>query len=125
MFCFCKSTFLEEIAAQHLDHTMAVSNHDLKLPRTLFSEHLHATLDSQVTFFLDFCPQSDSVTKLTTQKDSTTFETNSTFHERCPKYQKLGLGLNLKEYTSSFAPASQQRIKRLKPTNTRFKQQFD
>ena len=41
------------------------------------------------------------------------------------KFQKLGLGLNLKECTSSFAPASQQRIKRLKPTNTRLKQQFE
>ena len=41
------------------------------------------------------------------------------------KSQKLGLGLNLKECTSSFAPASQQRIKRLKPTNTRLKQQFE
>ena len=41
------------------------------------------------------------------------------------KVQKLGLGLNLKECTSSFAPASQQRIKRLKPTNTRLKQQFE
>ncbi len=48
-----------------------------------------------------------------------------TFNERCPKCQKLGLGLNLKEYTSSFAPASQQRIKIIKPTNTRFKQQSD
>ena len=51
--------------------------------------------------------------------------TTSRFHQRCPKFQKLGLRLNLKEYTSSFAPASQQRIKKLKPTNTRFKQQFD
>ena len=38
--------------------------------------------------------------------------------------QKFGLGFNLKEYTSSFAPASQQRIKRLNQrmerTNTRF-----
>ena len=41
------------------------------------------------------------------------------------KFEKLGLGLNLKECTSSFAPASQQRIKRLKPTNTRLKQQFE
>ena len=44
-------------------------------------------------------------------------------------YQKLGLGLNFKKYNSSFAPASQQRIKRLnqrrKRKNTRFKQQFD
>ena len=41
------------------------------------------------------------------------------------KFQKLGLGLNLKECTSSFAPASQQRIKRLKPTNTRLKHQSE
>ena len=41
------------------------------------------------------------------------------------KFEKLGLGLNLKECTSSFAPASQQRVKRLKPTNTRFKHQSD
>ena len=40
-------------------------------------------------------------------------------------FQKLGLGLNLKECTSSFAPASQQRIKRLKPTNTRLKHQSE
>ena len=26
---------------------------------------------------------------------------NITFHERCPKYQKLGLGLNLNEYRRS------------------------
>ena len=44
---------------------------------------------------------------------------------KMPKVSKLGLALNLKKCTSSFAPASQQRIKRLKPTNTRFKQQFD
>ena len=31
----------------------------------------------------------------------------------------------LASITSSFAPASQQRIKRLKPTNTRLKQQFE
>ena len=31
----------------------------------------------------------------------------------------------LSSITSSFAPASQQRIKRLKPTNTRLKQQFE
>ena len=43
-----------------------------------------------------------------------------------PKVSKVKkYGLNLKECTSSFAPASQQRIKRLKPTNTRLKQQFE
>ena len=41
------------------------------------------------------------------------------------KFQKLGLGLNLKECTSSFAPASQQIIKRLKATNTRLKHQSE
>ena len=41
------------------------------------------------------------------------------------KSEKLGLGLNLKECTSSFAPASQQRTKRLKPTNMRLNQQFE
>ena len=41
------------------------------------------------------------------------------------QFQKLGLGLNLKECTSSFAPASQQRIKILKPTNMRLKQQSE
>ena len=41
------------------------------------------------------------------------------------KCQKIGLGLKLKECTSSFAPASQQRIKRLKPTNTRLKHQSE
>ena len=43
-----------------------------------------------------------------------------------PKVSKVKkLELNIKECTSSFAPASQQRIKRLKPTNTRLKQQFE
>ena len=41
------------------------------------------------------------------------------------KFEKLGLGLNLKECTLSFAPASQQRIKKLKPTNTRLKHQSE
>ena len=40
-------------------------------------------------------------------------------------FEKLGLGLNLKECTSSFAPASQQQIKILKPTNTRLKHQSE
>ena len=55
--------------------------------------------------------------------------TKLTKRHKNQNYQKLGLGLNFKKYNSSFAPASQQRIKRLnqrrKRTNTRFKQQFD
>ena len=41
------------------------------------------------------------------------------------KFEKLELGLNLKECILSFAPASQQTIKRLKPTNTRLKHQSE
>ena len=36
-------------------------------------------------------------------------------------YQKLGLGLNFKKYNSSFAPASQQRIKRLNQSSKKKK----
>ena len=36
---------------------------------------------------------------------------NLNISSKMPKASKLGLGLNLKEYTSSFAPASQQKIK--------------
>ena len=43
-----------------------------------------------------------------------------------PEVSKVRIRVKLKrEYSSSFAPASQQRIKRLKPTNTRLKQQFE
>ena len=36
-------------------------------------------------------------------------------------FLKLGLGLNLKDCTSSFAPASQQRIKRLNQSSSKNK----
>ena len=48
-----------------------------------------------------------------------------TFSNLCACVCVCMCGLSLKECTSSFAPASQQRIKRLKPTNTRLKQQFE
>ena len=36
---------------------MAVSKHDLKPSGACFFENLHAALDSQVPFLLDFCPR--------------------------------------------------------------------
>ena len=81
------------------------------------SENSHAALDWEVTLL-----RCGAVpTKL---QNSTTPK----IHKN-QNYQKLGLGLNFKKYNSSFAPASQQRIKRLnqrrKRTNTRFKHQSD
>ena len=39
----------------NLDHTMAVPKNNLK-PSGTFFEQLHATLDSQVSFFVNLCP---------------------------------------------------------------------
>ena len=44
-------------------YAVALSKDDLKHPGTFFSEKLHATLDSQVTFCMDVCPKGPRATK--------------------------------------------------------------
>ena len=47
-------------------YAVALSKHDLKPSGTFVSEKLHATLDSQVTFFHQILPpEGDLATKLT------------------------------------------------------------
>ena len=56
MFCFVNPYFLAEGAVFFEILLLAVSKHDLK-PSGTFFENLHAGLDSQVPFLLDFCPR--------------------------------------------------------------------
>ena len=54
-FYFVNLYFLVQIATFFEIFKLAVSKHDLK-PSGTFFENLHAALDSQVPFLLDFCP---------------------------------------------------------------------
>ena len=122
-FLFCKPIFFSGNCRILRDLAFGSVKTRFKASWDIFSENLHATLDSQVTFFVDVCPR--RATKLRS------LQCREIRHLQ-PKYKKSSkfkLRLIFQKSNSSFAPASQQIIKRLnqrmKRTNTRFNHQSD